>query len=67
MQRLLRYARWDADAVRNDLRAYTAEHLGDDGGVLISRIPDDAVFTAKPRLAEQMIAAALEAASPPSG
>ncbi len=35
MQRLLRYARWDADAVRDDLRAYAAEHLGADGGVLI--------------------------------
>ncbi|GAA3289211.1 hypothetical protein GCM10020295_00600 [Streptomyces cinereospinus] len=35
MQRLLRYARWDADAVRDDLRAYAVEHLGTDGGVLI--------------------------------
>ncbi|WP_077690612.1 IS701 family transposase [Nocardiopsis sinuspersici] len=35
MQRLLRYARWDADAVRDDLRAYTAEHLGADGAVLV--------------------------------
>ncbi len=35
MQRLLRYARWDADAVRDDLRAYAAEHLGADGGVLV--------------------------------
>ncbi|WP_435848750.1 IS701 family transposase [Streptomyces javensis] len=35
MQRLLRYARWDADAVRDDLRAYAAEHLGSDGGVLV--------------------------------
>ncbi len=35
MQRLLRYARWDADAVRDDVRAYAAEHLGADGGVLI--------------------------------
>jgi SRSO17 transposase len=26
---------WDADAVRDDLRAYVAEHLGDHGGVLI--------------------------------
>lgn len=25
MQRLLRYARWDADAVRDDLRAYAAD------------------------------------------
>ncbi|GFH37805.1 hypothetical protein SCWH03_40450 [Streptomyces pacificus] len=35
MQRLLRHARWDADAVRDDLRAYSVEHLGTDGGVLI--------------------------------
>ncbi|MEV0924288.1 IS701 family transposase [Streptomyces spongiicola] len=35
MQRLLRHARWDADAVRDDLRAFAVEHLGTDGGVLI--------------------------------
>lgn len=35
MQRLLRYARWDADAVRDDLRAYAAECLGTDGSVLV--------------------------------
>ncbi|MET9663693.1 IS701 family transposase [Streptomyces sp. NPDC006510] len=35
MQRLLRYARWDADAVRDDVRAYAVEHLGTDGAVLI--------------------------------
>ncbi len=35
MQRLLRYARWDADAVRDDIRAYAAEHLGTDGAVLV--------------------------------
>ncbi|MER6625990.1 IS701 family transposase [Streptomyces sp. NPDC000931] len=35
MLRLLRYARWDADAVRDDLRAYAADHLGTDGAVLI--------------------------------
>ncbi|MDX5562685.1 IS701 family transposase [Streptomyces sp. ID05-04B] len=35
MQRLLRYARWDAEAVRDDVRAYAAERLGTDGGVLI--------------------------------
>ncbi|MBT2369399.1 transposase [Streptomyces sp. ISL-10] len=33
--RTARYARWDADAVRDDLRAYAVEHLGTDGGVLI--------------------------------
>jgi SRSO17 transposase len=35
MQRLLRYARWDANAVRDDLRAYAVERLGTDGAVLI--------------------------------
>jgi SRSO17 transposase len=35
MQRLLATASWDADAVRNDLRAYVVEHLGDPGGVLV--------------------------------
>ena len=35
MQRLLAGARWDADAVRDDLRAYVVEHLGDPGGVLL--------------------------------
>jgi SRSO17 transposase len=35
MQRLLNRADWDADAVRDDLRDYVTEHLGDDGGVLI--------------------------------
>lgn len=36
VQRLLRTARWSADAVRDDLRAYVVEHLGDTAsGVLI--------------------------------
>ncbi|WP_079058188.1 IS701 family transposase [Streptomyces cellostaticus] len=35
MQRLLRSSRWDADAVRDDVRAYVLEHLGADDGVLI--------------------------------
>ncbi len=35
MQRLLRYTRWDAEAVRDDLRACAADHLGTDDGVLI--------------------------------
>jgi SRSO17 transposase len=35
VQRLLNAARWDADAVRDDLRAYVTEHLGDPAGVLI--------------------------------
>ena len=35
MQRLIASAAWHADAVRDDLRAYVVEHLGDRGGVLI--------------------------------
>jgi SRSO17 transposase len=35
MQRLLNHARWDADEVRDDLRGYVVEHLGDPGGVLV--------------------------------
>ncbi len=35
IQRLLNAAEWDADAVRDDLRAYTVEHLGDQRAVLI--------------------------------
>ena len=33
---MLNAARWDADAVRDDLRRYVVEHLGDENsGVLI--------------------------------
>ena len=35
MQRLLGDAEWDADGVRDDLRAYVMEHLGDPDGTLI--------------------------------
>jgi SRSO17 transposase len=35
MQRLLTTARWDADEVRDDVRAYVVEQLGDPGGVLV--------------------------------
>src|SRR5919202_1407264 len=35
VQRLLDAARWDADAVRDDLRAYVVEHLGDPAAVLV--------------------------------
>ena len=35
MQRLLAGAKWDADAVRDDLRAYVVEHLGDPRAVLV--------------------------------
>src|SRR6266511_3992155 len=35
MQRLLYQARWDPGEVRDDLRAWVVEHLGDPGGVLV--------------------------------
>src|SRR4051794_32768612 len=35
LQHLLGRARWDADAVRDDLRDYVVEHLGDPRGVLV--------------------------------
>ncbi|MBA3556110.1 MAG: IS701 family transposase [Gemmatimonadales bacterium] len=35
MQALLNQAVWDADAVRDDLRAYVVEHLGDPEAVLV--------------------------------
>jgi SRSO17 transposase len=36
VQHLLNDAHWDADAVRDDLREYVVEHLGDlESGVLI--------------------------------
>ena len=35
VQRLLYSYRWDADLVRDDLRSYVSEHLGDTYGVLV--------------------------------
>jgi len=35
MQRLLMSAEWDADAVRDDVRGYVVDHLGDRAGVLV--------------------------------
>jgi SRSO17 transposase len=35
MQHLLAGARWDAAAVRDDVRGYVVEHLGDPGAVLV--------------------------------
>jgi hypothetical protein len=35
MQRLLNAANWAVDGVRDDLRGYVVEHLGEPGGVLI--------------------------------
>jgi SRSO17 transposase len=44
MQRLLRRADWDVDGVRDDVRAYVAEQLGEPDGVLIA---DDTGFLKK--------------------
>jgi SRSO17 transposase len=44
MQRLLRRADWDVDAVRDEVRDYVIEHLGDPRGVLII---DDTGFLKK--------------------
>src|ERR1700745_1442014 len=44
MQRLLRRADWDVDGVRDDVRDYVVEHLGDRDGVLIA---DDTGFLKK--------------------
>lgn len=44
MQRLLRWADWDVDAVRDEVRDYVIEHLGDPAGVLII---DDTGFLKK--------------------
>ena len=44
MQRLLRRADWDVDGVRDDVRDYVIEHLGDCDGVLIA---DDTGFLKK--------------------
>jgi SRSO17 transposase len=46
MQRLLNHYRWDADQVRDDLRGYIAERLGEPGGILIV---DDTGFVKKGR------------------
>ncbi|MGH4023378.1 MAG: IS701 family transposase, partial [Pseudonocardiaceae bacterium] len=36
MQRLLNFYRWDANAVRDDLRSYVLENLGDSVGVVVA-------------------------------
>ena len=44
MQRLLRRADWDVEGVRDDVRAYVVDQLGDEDGVLIA---DDTGFLKK--------------------
>jgi SRSO17 transposase len=46
MQRLLNRHRWDADGVRDDLRTYVVDRLGEDGGVLVA---DESGFVKKGR------------------
>jgi SRSO17 transposase len=46
MQRLLRWADWDVDGVRDDVREHVIEQLGDRDGVLIL---DDTGFVKKGR------------------
>jgi SRSO17 transposase len=36
MQRLLNHYRWDADAVRDTVRGYVLDHLGDPAGVVVA-------------------------------
>ena len=36
MQRLLNFYSWDADAVRDDLRGYVRDQLGDPSGVMVA-------------------------------
>src|SRR5918997_4390324 len=36
MQRLLNFYSWDADAVRDDLRGYVLDALGDSSGVMVA-------------------------------
>lgn len=36
MQRLLNFYRWDAEAVRDDLRSYVLDHLADPSGVFVA-------------------------------
>jgi SRSO17 transposase len=72
-QRLLNHADWDADAVRDDLRGYVVEHLGDASAVLVV---DETGFVkkgtksagvarqTKPQLALTMLTRALDAGVP---
>src|ERR687893_730409 len=67
VQRLLDAARWDADAVRDDLRGYVVEHLGDARGVLVvdetgflkkgteAGVPEAVRFATKGALAKAML------------
>jgi hypothetical protein len=49
MQHLLARAVWDHDAVRDDLREYVVEHLGDPDGVLVVDGPSQPLPPTSPR------------------
>jgi hypothetical protein len=38
MQRLLNFYAWDADTVREDLRGYVLDRLGDPAGVVVAEV-----------------------------
>ena len=44
MQHLLGRAKWDADAVRDDVRGYVVEHLHDDQAVLLLSLYKDGLL-----------------------
>ena len=64
MQRLLNHARWDADEVRDALRAQTAERLGCPAGVLVV---DDPGFEQKGRRSAGVQRQSPPAATRPGG
>src|SRR3982750_318871 len=48
MQRLLRTADWNADAVRDQLRAYVVERLGPNGGLIVDETGSSRRAPARP-------------------
>ncbi|WP_406016642.1 IS701 family transposase [Streptomyces sp. NBC_00984] len=68
LQHLLSRAKWDADAVRDDIRGFVVEHLHDTAAVRCraAGIPDTVGFATKPALAARMIGRALDAGVPAS-
>jgi hypothetical protein len=72
MQHLLSRARWDADGVRDDLRGYVVEHLGDPGAVLVVDETGDikkgtASAAAAPEPVSWLDAVEVDRVVPPSG
>lgn len=59
---LARPGRWDADAVRDDVREYVPEHLHDEAAV-----PAHVRFATKPALGLQMLGRAIDAGLPRGG